>query len=45
MRGETLAHDLCIFFNELELCAKTARGEFIFNELELCNNISHHNGH
>ena len=28
--GETFAHDLCLFFNKLKLCAKTAHGEFIF---------------
>ena len=30
MRGETFAHDLCLFFNELELCAKTARLNGLF---------------
>ena len=25
MLGETFAHVLCLLFNELELCAKTAR--------------------
>ena len=29
MRGETFSHDLCLFFNELELCAKTARSSRI----------------
>ena len=41
MLGETLAHDLCLFFNELELCAKTAHGESLFfNKLELYDNIA-----
>ena len=31
MLGETFAHDLCLFYNDLELCAKTARynGHFL----------------
>jgi len=27
--GGTCAHDLCLYFNELELCAKTARSSHI----------------